>query len=464
MNIAHDDDAVIARLRSALDEVSADSHGLVAIESPRERVSAGRWLAVAAAAVLIVGAVTAIAVNRSNAPEVASVPTEVPTTAPDKIVDTSEQVLIRTTTPWFRLIAADLVPGERLREHCCSSVSDVNIAWSNGDKLLLLNAVSKDDVTGIGPLGDSTIVETDTDFLGFQSVGLSNDERTSLASQVVPGSGFPFVLPVDGWEMVAFGQSTNDNGLVQLYTPATNDRLSSYMPTVEMRVGGYLGDLSLLAAFPAAQPVTVAGYSGWRVTNRDGIVIAFWDVGDGNWGRLSIDPALADRADVLIAGVIQVSEEAANEPTVDTVPAPDTVLAPTGGGLTVPMVGSQLTGNLVAAASKGPTLFVFVDPACVPCTNAVRTLLVAGPASPTQVPQIALVVGRPSEDPNTGDWLTEVAWEGTVVYDSDGSSAALFGIDAVPYFVFVSIDSDGTILDLITGLFTSETLAELGIA
>ena len=71
------DEAVVARLRSALDEVTADTHGMVAADAPRPKVSAARWMAVAAAAVLIVGAVAAIAVNRGGTNDVATAPTDV---------------------------------------------------------------------------------------------------------------------------------------------------------------------------------------------------------------------------------------------------------------------------------------------------------------------------------------------------------------------------------------------------
>ncbi|HRB04791.1 MAG TPA: hypothetical protein PLP26_15565, partial [Ilumatobacteraceae bacterium] len=124
------DDDVIARLRSALDEVTAETHGLVATDAARPKVTAGRWMAVAAAAVLVVGAIAAIAINRGNAPDVASVPTELPTTTP------TEPTLIRVETPWFRLAAADLVPGERVHEQCCRADAHLAMAWSNGERYL----------------------------------------------------------------------------------------------------------------------------------------------------------------------------------------------------------------------------------------------------------------------------------------------------------------------------------------
>ncbi|MFI0528397.1 MAG: hypothetical protein ACH37H_19990, partial [Ilumatobacteraceae bacterium] len=112
-DLSPEDGAVIARVRAALDEVTAhahdhdhaQAHSLVPAEWPRSGVGAGRWLAIAAAAVLIVGAVTAIVVNRSNSTDVASTPT-------DAAAPTTEPVLIRSEVPWYVLASQDLVPGE----------------------------------------------------------------------------------------------------------------------------------------------------------------------------------------------------------------------------------------------------------------------------------------------------------------------------------------------------------------
>ncbi len=443
-------DRVITRLRSALDEVTADPHGLVAVESPRERVSAGRWIAAAAAIVLVAGAVTAIAINRRNAPEVASVPTEVATTIPK-----TEPTLIRKETPWFRLTADDLVPGERVHEQ--ESLSKLLVmAWSRPEPLAYfsLTAYNKSQLPTFVP-GATLRQGVEDGMLDFRSYGLTDDEREALADQVVPGSGLPYLLPVDGWQFTAMGYSSSEDRLEQVYTPLNQDPLSSYLPTVRMSVGEYAGQLSFLS-WPDPKSITVAGHEGWKVTGGGGWVVVFWDAGDGNWATLTIDPQLADRADELVAGVVQVTEDSANSPTVETILAPGVDVVPT-----ALAVGNQLTGNLVPVASQGPTLFVFVSSDCDPCTNAIRTLLAAGAADPTHVPQIAVVIEGPLS--TEGNWLTETGWTGRVVLDTDGSSSALFGTDAVPGYVFITINSDGTILDLDVGLFTGETLAGLGI-
>ena len=163
-----------------------------------------------------------------------------------------------------------------------------------------------------------------------------------------------------------------------MYTPLNTDPLSSYLPTVTMSAGEYRGELDLLGLWPDGQPVTVAGYDGWKVTEGDGAVTVFWDTGDGNWATLRIDAQLADRTDGLIAAVVEVDPA---EPTVDTVLAP---LEPDGLS-----VGDVIPGELRPMASAGPTLFVFVNPACVPCDDAIRDLVATQEPGGLQLPQLA---------------------------------------------------------------------------
>lgn len=79
------------------------------------------------------------------------------------------------------------------------------------------------------------------------------------------------------------------------------------------------------------------------------------------------------------------------------------------------------------------------------------------------MPQIALVITSPFDDAGVNDWLTEIGWTGIAIRDPSNISGSQFGIDAVPFYVFISVDSKGAILDMSSGLFTSSTLTELGI-
>ena len=330
-DLSPEDGAVIARVRAALDEVTAhdhdhdhdQAHSLVPAEWPRSGVGAGRWLAIAAAAVLIVGAVTAIVVNRRNSTDVASTPT-------DAAAPTTEPVLIRSEVPWYVLASQDLVPGEETSEPCCSTLpasgTGLVMAWAldgepaNG----LLTLAEAIEPSTVEVVGESTRRPIDGGGGGgeliIQSYGITAGERDSLADQIVPGSGLPYVLTAPGWQYVAMGYSGGGERRSQVYIPATTDPLSSYLPTVTITVGAYRGELAWLTFFTISEPVTVAGRDGWKVTNRDGGADVFWPTADGSWATLRIDAAFADRVDGLIAAVIEVSPGA---PTVETVPVPD---------------------------------------------------------------------------------------------------------------------------------------------
>lgn len=325
MNDIHDDAHVIARLRSALDELTApDDFAAPGEELPRLRrtMTPARWMAVAAAGVLVVGAVVAVAVNRSNQSDVASTPTTAPSTLPATTLSPTETTLVRVETKWFTIISPDLVPGERTFEECCRASLPgplLTMAWSSGDSFLTLTEYPNGPTTDVFPDANSTIRTTGSATLLFRSVGLTSDERENLADQVVAGSGLPYVLPVEGWGLAALGHTAGESRLLQLYTPLNTDPLSSYLPTVTMSVGEYRGELDLLGQWPDGKPVVVAGYEGWAVTDLDGHVTVFWETGDGNWATMRIDATLADRNDGLIAAVVEVDP---TEPTVDTVLAP----------------------------------------------------------------------------------------------------------------------------------------------
>lgn len=443
-------DDVIARLRSALDELttSAGDDG-VPLRTPATMAPA-RWMAIAAAAVLVVGGVAAVAANSGNQGEpVATPPTSA---APITLPATTEPTLIRVETPFFTIGSPDLVPGERTFEQCCRADPQLVMAWFFSPAgFLTLTEFPVGPVVDVFPGSDSTVREMETATLLFHSVGLSAEERDALATQLVAGSGLPYVLPVAGWGLAAMGATEGEGRLLQQYTPAVTDPVSSYLPTVTLSVGEYRGELDWLAFWPDPQQVVVAGYDGWKVTEADGTVRVFWSVGEGNWAALRIDSTLADRADGFIAAISEIDP---TELVVDTVPAPIE-----SDGLSV---GDVLPGELQSVASGGPTFFVFVSPSCVPCDDAVQDLVATQAPEGSQVPQLALVLVEPS-DAGGDDWLAATGWTGIVIRDLSGVIGARFGINAVPSYLFVTVDSEGVILDVISGLFTSGTLDELGI-
>jgi hypothetical protein len=333
MNELLDDDirdhAVIARLRSALDELTASAGDDADAVRTSGTMTPARWLAVAAAAVLVVGAVTAVVVNRGNQGE----PTATPTTAaPITLPPTTEPTLIRVETPFFILASPDLVPGERTFEQCCRADGLLTMAWSNGaitPSYLTLTQYPAEPLVDLFPDANSTVREVGQSLLFVRSFGLTVEERDALSVQMVPGSGLPFLLPVDGWSVAAMGFTSGEDRLVQVYTPLNTDPLSSYLPQVVLSVGEYRGEFDLLAQSSDASQVEVAGYDGWKFTDADGTAVVFWDVGNGNWATLRIDAQLADRTDGLIAALTEIDPsqpvpevEGGSDPEAETVPAP----------------------------------------------------------------------------------------------------------------------------------------------
>jgi hypothetical protein len=310
-----DDDAVIARLRDALDELTEPRDDeLVSTRTPPPST---RWLAVAAAAVLVVAGIAAVAVNRRNAPTAeesadTTAPTETSLLAP-------ETTLTRTEQAWYTIASADFVPGERLRDDCCEPPwSTLTMAWqqTGSDGLLMLTEYrnSSPDASEVGTVRTLGAIQ-----LLVQSYGISEVEREALAAQVVAGSGLPYVLPVEGWGVVALGGDGSGGRLVQGYSPVAMDPTSSYLPVLTLSSGQYSGQLSLLARWPDPQLITVAGYQGWKVTDSEGGVTVFWDTDDGDWAMLLIDAQFAHRADDIIAAITEVDP---TQPTVDSVPVP----------------------------------------------------------------------------------------------------------------------------------------------
>lgn len=350
-----DDSVVIARLRSALDELTAGAD-VDSVPSPAPaggRLTTGRWLAIAAATILVVGAATAVVVNRNHAPETASSPTEVATTAPAPTTTATEPTLIRIVTPWYTLVSPDLVPGE-IATVPNQLTDETSVAWALGgnpvDGLFILRS---------GP-GSPDMAPADTSLAGYQmigdqavavsSYGIDAQQQADLMAQVQPGSGLPWVLPVDGWTYLGMG--TGNDG------PTQQQTYSSGSGTVTIEIGPLANQFLTLATVGDIQEVVVTGRNGWKATNDNGIYV-LWPAGDsGQWASLTISESLADRVDGLIAAVAEVDP---TQPTVESVPVPDTSAGAVVGQLVVPSIDIDwfvvgLGDDLAASAEAGPVL------------------------------------------------------------------------------------------------------------
>ena len=465
-----DDDPIIARLRGALDELTASAgDGEVSTPSQRTMTSA-RWMAVAAAAVLVVGAVTAVVVNRGSQGESASPPTSA---APITLPATTEPSLIRVETPFFTIASPDLVPGERTFEQCCRTDALLSMAWSSGDDFLMLTEYPSSPVIELFPELASTLIERENASLLFRSVGLTQIERDLLAEQVVAGSGLPYVLPVDGWTIAAMGYTQGAGRLLQVYTPLNTDPLSSYLPTITLSVGEYRGELDELARWPDPQQVQVAGYDGWKVTEADGTVTVFWEVDNGNWATVRIDVPLADRADGLIAAIAEIDPTEPTEATTSSVEPTATdpslgvtvvgdVLPPFEAsaasdpavGMPAPTVsGFDYEGNEIRIdPAEGPHLVVFVAHWCPHCADTIPNVMewMADGTIPAWLPvTLVSTAESPSGANNPPErWLQEHGWTGRVLRDSNDADGAAgqvgvaYGATGWPYFVVIGTDGN----------------------
>lgn len=210
--------------------------------------------------------------------------------------DSAAPVSILTTTvpaqvpsqDWFSIRLPGLVPGVVGHEKCCPSGEAPGpasvTAWAaksgydNG--LLLLLA----EPTGSGP-----------DVRKFMSYGLSDARTNELKSEVVAGSGLPYVLPDPKMELVGFGLDGFGARTVQSYVSSAGNATIS--------VGDYRGQLTPIVLGAGLHPIQVAGSTAYRYTDFNGIHVV-WRIHTGNWAQLDIDQGLADRELAIIGAVV----------------------------------------------------------------------------------------------------------------------------------------------------------------
>ncbi len=274
------DDQVIERLRAALDEVFSKEPPKSADGDPHTSGPGhARSFAIAAAATLVVAAIVALSVHRGH-----ETPAADGTTAPATSV--ADTLLPSDGAPWYALHQPNLVAGEVTVVRCClphpAPGPQLAMAWG--------------DVTGIDH-GVLLLTVTDSDtggapVLEFAHIAMTQERATALQQQVVPGSGLAYVLPDPS--MVMLGNGFVDDGfrVEQNYTSGAEH--------VELSVGDYRGQLTLLAGDESVAPTTVVGQRGYRAELL-GVTYLVWETPVGTWATLAISPGLADRVDDIVS-------------------------------------------------------------------------------------------------------------------------------------------------------------------
>ena len=297
------DDEIIDRLRSALDEVAGSEGGVPVTpdSTPAWQSTTNgprRTRVLVSAGGLLVAAVVAtgwIVVSRNNG-GLSSTPlaTTPATITPATIESTpTTTTYVGATGVWYELNSPGLDPHPIEKMTCCPSFPAPGpatvMAWAATtgfqDGILLLIAEPS--------LGGPDVVK-------YMSYGLTNEQTDALKRQIVPGSGLPYVLPDPSMELIGFGIDVVSNLTSQRYSSSID---AAGRDTVTISVGDYRGQLTPIVLGAGLHRVTIAGQTGYRYSDELTGVHVVWRTPEGSWATLDIGTGLANRADELIAAV-----------------------------------------------------------------------------------------------------------------------------------------------------------------
>lgn len=361
-----DHGAVIERLRSALDEVSAGADigtdvDLIAAPSAAPAAETGRAtndaptaaavavraagplgghdrsgrhragtvLGVAAACTALIGGATWALSQRSPSPVDEGAP------APEVTLEEPPMTtILGADEPWFTLASANLVPGAISRpERFPSENEPLFQSWRvvgdglDGFLFARIDVSAPTDapeVTEAGTVVELTDVPEGRAWLVFPPSGDDAAAPPSLWWSRADGSRWVFdeqglysAVTPNVWIDLVLGAQPGSG--VPIVLPSANATVFSVgITSTEVITQQYTGtavgtvDVTVTdgAAAPSAlgqaitvEPVTVAGREGWKGTYGDGHVEVVWNVGGGWWGLLGISTELADQAAGIIAAV-----------------------------------------------------------------------------------------------------------------------------------------------------------------
>jgi hypothetical protein len=365
------DDAVIARLRSALDEV-ATTGGPITADAPDEfdasvvplrTASPGRrptrtWLGVAAASVVLLGA-AGFALTQRTSPassgEATTAPTDPTSTLSASTV--ADPTAANGTGPTYEVRLDDAGLSEITTNTTDDPGGFTQTWWVNdpGDSSqdrrgFLVVRVTYEQLDLPPDPAASTLVEGAPQgtawFLG-NADSTSADTTLQLVWQRTDGTVWQ-ASQVGLADAAAGGPTAFANEVFQLQTSTFNDLLTSTDPfdewlgvaagpQVETSQKYTIGGDTNLALSVINQPtasaligslayseITVAGSRGWRAFMPDGEIRVAWVAENGWWGLMRIGPALATRADEIIGAVTLVDNGTTtptDAPTNPTAPA-----------------------------------------------------------------------------------------------------------------------------------------------
>lgn len=396
------DDDVIARLRSALDEVAATGGPITADAPdafdasvvPLRTTSPGRrpartWLGVAAATVVLMGG-AGWALSQRTSPAATGTDTTLDST-PSVTDPTATPVPDTGDAPWYTVGLADAVPGGISTASIDDPGGGFTQSWVinglNGDTTSLGLLIIDVSYTDVGLPPDQSI---------YTEIEAPQGTAWLLTDPGSPTSGSPSLVwqRTDGtaWFVTQAGLigpadadgSAFADYVFQVQRGTFNDLLSNPDERAEWEgsspthqrtdytqsyaVGGVdtaivlgVGNTSPLNALATATGIadtSVAGNRAWRGTQADGETTVVWAI-DGStipatsatpqqwWGILRISPVLGDRVDEVIASVAL-----ATTPSGPSAPDPAVTI-----DTSVPLV-DQATGKPADAPS-----YVLDDPA-----------------------------------------------------------------------------------------------------
>lgn len=347
------DDELLTRLRAALDEVhdaapAGDGAGAVRLTGTSVlRTSRRGWLAVAAAAVVLVAGLGVVLAQRGGKQSIGPAAS-----------DSAPESTIPATAPpdgaeWYVLDLEGFTAQPERFEDCCPPTPApgpatvmvwVDVNGIDRGVLMLTMTPAMVDVPATGATGPQP---------DWSWAMMPDDRAATLISEAVPGSGVPYVLPSQSMRLAGVGLLGMGSSRTQWW--------SSGAETVAISVGDYRGQFGQFDPLQWSA-TTVAGHAGLRRRDDSGAAYV-WQTPSGQWATVAISAGLADREDEIIGRIRpKVSEPTTPVTTESTTPA-----TPTPTSSPDPNPAVQPDTMLIGAASvidsgSGPMLAnVFLD-------------------------------------------------------------------------------------------------------